>query len=178
MKLSFVALKGPMQRFPHPSCFESTLHRRTIHTMKHHRISLFFGWVMLGLVYVGNAQITGYTVELDTVFGDIQSSDPLAQLAYHGVYNIYANFTSPEDVLSALYSRNDSIVETPPMGIDAPCGCFNPSTSPMVLDPSNNEALFGAFPEYEFDSFRTLDASTIAPATSTTMGMWRSTMCC
>lgn len=117
---------------------------------------MFFGWVMLGLVSVGNAQITGYTVELDTAFGDIPSSDPLAQLAYHGVYNIYANFTSPEDVLSALFSRNDSIVETPPMGIDAPCGCFNPSTSPMVLDPSNNEALFGAFPEYEFDSFWTI----------------------
>ena len=54
---------------------------------------------MLGLVSVGNAQITGYTAELDTAFGDIPSSDPLADLAYHGVYNIYANFTSPEDVL-------------------------------------------------------------------------------
>ena len=124
--------------------------------MTHHRISLVLGGLMLGLVSVGNAQITGYTAELDTAFGDMPSSDPLADLAYHGVYNIYANFTSPNDVLSALFARNDSILTTPPMGIDAPCGCFNPTTSPMLIDASNNQLLFGSFPEYAYDSFWTI----------------------
>jgi len=124
--------------------------------MMHHRISLFLGGLMLGLISVGNAQITGYTAELDTAFGDIPSGDPLAGLAYHGVYDIYATFTSPEDVLSSLYALNDPSTTTPAMGIEAPCGCFNPTPSPLLIDASNNALLFEGFPEYAYDSFWTI----------------------
>ena len=123
--------------------------------MKHHRISLFLVGLMLGLVSVGNAQITGYTAELDTAFGDIPSSDPLAELAYHGVYNIYANFTSPEDVLGSLYADVVAL-GTAPMGIDAPCGCFNPTSSTMLIEGDNSETTIGIFPEFAYDSFWTI----------------------
>ena len=123
--------------------------------MKHHRISLFLVGLMLGLVSVGNAQITGYTAELDTAFGDIPSSDPLAELAYHGVYNIYANFTSPEDVLGSLYADVVAL-GTAPMGIDAPCGCFNPTSSTMLIEGDNSENIIGIFPEFAYDSFWTI----------------------
>ena len=123
--------------------------------MKHHRISLFLVGLMLGLVSVGNAQITGYTAELDTAFGDIPSSDPLAELAYHGVYNIYANFTSPEDVLGSLYADVVAL-GTAPMGIDAPCGCFNPTSSTMLIEGNNSETTIGLFPEFAYDSFWTI----------------------
>ena len=123
--------------------------------MKHHRISLFLVGLMLGLVSVGNAQITGYTAELDTAFGDIPSSDPLAELAYHGVYNIYANFTSPEDVLGSLYADVVAL-GTAPMGIDAPCGCFNPTSSTMLIEGNNSETTIGFFPEFAYDSFWTI----------------------
>lgn len=123
--------------------------------MKHHRISLFLVGSMLGLVSVGNAQITGYTAELDTAFGDIPSSDPLAELAYHGVYNIYANFTSPEDVLGSLYADVVAL-GTAPMGIDAPCGCFNPTSSTMLIEGNNSETTIGFFPEFAYDSFWTI----------------------
>ena len=123
--------------------------------MKHHRISLFLVGLILGLVSVGNAQITGYTAELDTAFGDIPSSDPLAELAYHGVYNIYANFTSPEDVLGSLYADVVAL-GTAPMGIDAPCGCFNPTSSTMLIEGNNSETTIGLFPEFAYDSFWTI----------------------
>ena len=110
---------------------------------------------MLGLVSVGNAQITGYTAELDTAFGDMPSSDPLADLAYHGVYNVYANFTSPEDVLGSLYADVVAL-GTAPMGIDAPCGCFNPTSSTMLIEGNNSETTIGFFPEFAYDSFWTI----------------------
>ena len=121
--------------------------------MKHHRISLFLGG--LCLVSAGNAQITGYTAEVDTVFGDIPSSDPLADLAYHGVYNIYATFSSPEDVLGSLYADVVAL-GTPPMGIDAPCGCFNPTAATMLIEGNNTEAFIGILPELAYDSFWTI----------------------
>ena len=43
--------------------------------------------------------------------------DPLAELAYHGVYNIYANFTSPDDVQGFMQM---CWLSTPMMGIEAP----------------------------------------------------------
>ena len=141
--------------FPILSVLRVLCTARTSHVMKHHRISLFLVGLMLGLVSVGNAQITGYTAELDTAFGDIPSSDPLAELAYHGVYNIYANFTSPEDVLGSLYADVVAL-GTAPMGIDAPCGCFNPTSSTMLIEGDNSENIIGIFPEFAYDSFWTI----------------------
>lgn len=141
--------------FPILSVLRVLCTSRTNHVMKHHRISLFLVGLMLGLVSVGNAQITGYTAELDTAFGDIPSSDPLAELAYHGVYNIYANFTSPEDVLGSLYA-DVLALGTAPMGIDAPCGCFNPTSSTMLIEGDNSENIIGIFPEFAYDSFWTI----------------------
>ena len=141
--------------FPILSVLRVLCTSRTNHVMKHHRISLFLVGLMLGLVSVGNAQITGYTAELDTAFGDIPSSDPLAELAYHGVYNIYANFTSPEDVLGSLYADVVAL-GTAPMGIDAPCGCFNPTSSTMLIEGDNSENIIGIFPEFAYDSFWTI----------------------
>ena len=141
--------------FPILSVLRVLCTSRTSHVMKHHRISLFLVGLILGLVSVGNAQITGYTAELDTAFGDIPSSDPLAELAYHGVYNIYANFTSPEDVLGSLYADVVAL-GTAPMGIDAPCGCFNPTSSTMLIEGNNSETTIGLFPEFAYDSFWTI----------------------
>ena len=141
--------------FPILSVLRVLCTSRTSHVMKHHRISLFLVGLILGLVSVGNAQITGYTAELDTAFGDIPSSDPLAELAYHGVYNIYANFTSPEDVLGSLYADVVAL-GTAPMGIDAPCECFNPTSSTMLIEGNNSETTIGFFPEFAYDSFWTI----------------------
>ena len=102
--------------------------------------------------------MTGYTAELDTAFGDIPSGDPLEELAYHGVYNIYANFTSPDDVLSSLYA-DVAALNTAPMGIDAPCGCFNPTPSPLLIEATNTEVTTGLIPAYAYDSFWTIGKS-------------------
>ena len=115
---------------------------------------------MLGLVSVGNAQITGYTAELDTTFGDISSDDPLAELAYHGVYNIYANFTSPDDVLSALYA-DVAALSTPMMGIEAECGCVNTGATSVVVDASINPLFFATFPSLQYATFWTFGMTSI-----------------
>ena len=48
------------------------------------------------------AQFTGLSAELDTMLWATESpDDPLADLAYYGVYDVYANFTDSSDVLSA-----------------------------------------------------------------------------
>ena len=51
------------------------------------------------------AQLTGFSAELDTMLWETDSpDDPLADLAYYGVYKVYANFTNADDVVSAVYS--------------------------------------------------------------------------
>ena len=102
-----------------------------------------------------HAQVTGFSYELDTVFA---ANEPLG-LADYGVHNVYANFTHSEDVLGAVYSDVDAL-GTPPMGIDAPCGCHNPAATSVVVDASNNPAFFAAFPDYEYDSFWTIGMET------------------
>ena len=106
------------------------------------------------------AQLTGFSAELDTMLWETDSpDDPLADLAYYGVYKVYANFTNADDVVSAVYS-DVSALGTPSMGIDAPCGCVNPAMTSVTVDASNNPAFYAAFPEYEFDSFWTIGMQT------------------
>ena len=105
------------------------------------------------------AQLVGYSAELDTMFLDMDEGDPLEALEYHGVYNVYANLTNPDDVVSSVYSDVDAL-GNPPMGIDAPCGCIDPAQTSIVVGASNNPAFFASFPEYEYDSFWTIGMET------------------
>jgi len=110
-----------------------------------------------------NAQFTGYTSELDTVFTEEGNV-----LQFFGTYQVYANFTNPEDVLSALYSDVDAL-GTPEMFIDAPCGCHNPITTSMAMDASNSSMFWPVFPDMEFDTYWTIgmmssDASGTLPS--------------
>ena len=111
--------------------------------------------LVFGLSLPAHAQMTGYTAELDTMFLEMEDGNVLAGIEYYGVYDVYANFTNPEDVLGAVYSDVVAL-GTPPMGIDAPCGCHNPAATSIVVDASNNPAFFAAFPDYEYDSFWTI----------------------
>ena len=107
-----------------------------------------------------NAQMVGFTAELDSMLWETESSeDVLSDLAYYGVYHVYANFTNPTDVLGAVYADVVAL-GTPPMGIDAPCGCNNPAMTSIEVDASNNPGFFAAFPEYQFDSFWTIGMTT------------------
>ena len=116
--------------------------------------------LILGLSTTSYAQLIGYTAELDTMLWETESADdPLAGLAYFGVYNVYANLTSASDVVSSVYS-DVAALDTPPMGIDAGCGCHNPAQTSIVVDASNNPAFFAAFPDYEYDSFWTIGMTT------------------
>lgn len=111
------------------------------------------GW---GLVETSQAQMVGFSAELDTVFLPSEiPGDPFAELEYYGMYSVYAHFTDSSDVLGAIYSDVDAL-GSPPMGIDAPCGCFNPAATAPVVDASNNPAFFGPFPTYAYDSFWTI----------------------
>ena len=118
--------------------------------------SIFVLFLFMSVGLESKAQMIGYSAELDTMLWETaDANDPLADLAYYGVYNVYANFTDSTDVLSALYADVFAL-ETPVMGIDAPCGCVNDAASSPTVDASNNSALFDAFPAYEFDSFWTI----------------------
>jgi hypothetical protein len=93
---------------------------------------------------------TGYTVELDTMFLE-EGSD----LEFFGTYRVYANFTNPNDAISALYSDVGAL-GTPPMYIDAPCGCHNPVDGNAAMDASNSSAFWSTFPEWEYDTYWTI----------------------
>jgi len=97
-----------------------------------------------------NAQFTGYTVELDTVFFGANTPtpednlDPEGLLEFYGTYRVYANFTNQNDVLSAIYADVGAL-GTPPMFISAPCGCHNPVSSSMAMDASNSSLFWSNF---------------------------------
>lgn len=118
--------------------------------------------ILLLLVGTANAQFTGYTAELDTVFFGPDTPtpddpfDPTGALEFYGTYKIYANFTNSSDVLSALYSDVGAL-NTPQMFIDAPCGCHNPVNTSNVMPPTNTSALWiGPFMDWEYDTYWTI----------------------
>ena len=118
--------------------------------------------VLVGLTQPTWAQFTGLSAELDTMLWATESpDDPLADLAYYGVYDVYANFTDSSDVLSAVYSDVGAL-GTPPMGIDAPCGCHNPAVTSITVDASNNPVFYEAAPAFAYDSFWTIGMETTA----------------
>ena len=117
--------------------------------------------ILLLIVGTANAQFTGYTAELDTVFFGPDTPtpddplDPMGALEFYGTYKIYANFTNPSDVLSALYS--DVAASNLQMFIDAPCGCHNPVMGSNIMDATNTSALWiGPFMDWEYDTYWTI----------------------
>ena len=107
------------------------------------------------------AQMTGVSIEVDTAFYGINtptpddSFDPLGELDGYVTYKVFAEFTNPTDVLSAIYSDVGAL-GTIPMEIDAPCGCFNPISTNVAMDGSNSSVFWGAFPLWQYDSYWTI----------------------
>ena len=80
---------------------------------------LFVLAILLGWTATGSAQMLGVTVEVDTVFGgpdNLDAFDPAGELEGYTSYLVYANFTNPTDVLSAIYSDVDVYPGSPPAG--------------------------------------------------------------
>jgi gliding motility-associated-like protein len=107
------------------------------------------------------AQMTGISIDVDTVFYGINTPTPddtfdeMGDLDGFITYQVFAEFTNPTDVLSALYSDVGAL-GTIPMEIDAPCGCFNPVSTSVVMDGSNSSVFWGAFPLWQYDSYFTI----------------------
>ena len=132
--------------------------------MKRH---LHFPWAGLVLLVVGmfwsalaTAQMTGFVVEVDTVFYGADTPtpddtfDPDGTLDGYASFIVYAEFTNPTDVLSAVFA--DTGAGSSPMGIDAPCGCHNPVDGDFAMNATNTEFLWDFFPLNEYDTFWTI----------------------
>ena len=105
-----------------------------------------------------SAQMLSVTAEVDTVFGGPSDIDPGGQLDGYTSYLIYANFTNPTDVLSAIFSDTQYFNENAPMAIDAPCGCWNPDDEQLVIGSFVNSVVVGnpEFSLFEYDTFWTI----------------------
>jgi gliding motility-associated-like protein len=108
-----------------------------------------------------NAQMTGITIEVDTAFYGPNTPtpddtfDPLGTLDGFVTYKVYADFTNSTDEISAIYS-DVAVLGTIPMEIDAPCGCFNPVATSVLMDASNSSFFWNAFPLWEYDTYWTI----------------------
>ena len=71
---------------------------------------------------------------------------------------MYAHFDHPSDVLSAIFADNSVYPEFPPLSINAPCGCWNPLESSMVMGTENDNSFldFPVFALNEYDTFWTI----------------------
>ena len=126
------------------------------------KIRLFLLGVGLFFISVLQAQMTGVVVEVDTAFYGPNTPtpedtfDPAGLLDGYVTYRIYAKFTSASDVLSSIYADVDAL-GTPPMYIDAPCGCHNPVFGSMAMDGTNPSGFWiGPFADYEYDTYWTI----------------------
>ena len=107
-------------------------------------------------------QMVGIVVEVDTTFQGPNTPtpddpfDPDGLLEGFVAYKVYAEFTNPDDALSAIFSDVPGM-STPPMYIDAPCGCHNPVTSSIAMDATNPSGLWtGPFADFEYDTYWTI----------------------
>ena len=114
-------------------------------------------WALLcALPFVASAQFTGFSFEVDTVFSSgLGASDTYSVLAGYQVTHVYANFTHETDVFSSLYADVGAI-GTPPMGIEAPCGCFDYLSGNPVIDSLNSVNFYQYYPPAQYDSFYTV----------------------
>ena len=126
-------------------------------------------WVvafLLGVAKLGAfGQAIGVEVVVDTAFYGPDTPtpedtfDPLGELDGYVSYLVYAKFTNPTDVLSAVFSDVAVYPQGGPMTLDAPCGCWNPDTSSMVMNSGNIPLLWNTVPGYEtweYDTFWTI----------------------
>ena len=109
-------------------------------------------------------QAIGVEVVVDTAFYGPNTPTPDDMFDVDGEldgyvsYLVYVNFANPTDVLSAVFSDVNVYPQGGVMGLNAPCGCWNPIQSSMVMDATNNSLLW-QFPNtatYEFDTFWTI----------------------
>lgn len=106
-----------------------------------------------------SAQMTGVTWEVDTAFYEPTTfntaGEPLyADLEGYVTYKLFAEFTNPTDQLSAIYSDVETF-GTLPFYIDAPCGCYNPELTDVLLGGDQNPLFFPIEPSGEYDTFWT-----------------------
>lgn len=117
------------------------------------RLLLLSGAVfaMLG----AQAQFTGFSVEL------VQEHDgSIAGLEGHSTYRVYADFTSPDDVVSAFFGDAAT-----PLTLTSETG-FWQSPAGGDFATSINAGLFGVLPDLEYDSWLTIGAENSSEAES------------
>ena len=109
-------------------------------------------------------QAIGVEVVVDTAFYGPNTPtpedtfDPDGELDGYVSYLVYVNFTNPTDVLSAIFSDVNVYPQGGPMGLDAPCGCWNPIENSMIMTAFNNSLLWDTplFAPNEYDTFWTI----------------------
>ena len=104
------------------------------------------------VVFSMSAQITSITYEVDTIFGSGAIDDWGESLEGFVTYEIYAEFTNPDDKMIAIYG--DPSLET--LHVDAPCGCYNPLIGDVLLGADISSLFFEFYPSIEFDTYWTL----------------------
>ena len=98
-------------------------------------------------------QAIGVEVVVDTAFYGPNTPtpdddfDPEGLLDGYVSYLVYAKFQNPTDVLSAVFADENALLEGGALSLDAPCGCWNPITSSMIMNDDNNSLLFWGIPE-------------------------------
>ena len=118
--------------------------------------------LMLGMIWTASAtaQMTGFVVEVDTVFYGADTPTPDDEFDVDGVLDgyasfiVYAEFTNPTDVLSAVFADTGAGSST--MGIDAPCGCHNPVDADFAMNATNTTFFWDFLPLNEYDTFWTI----------------------
>ena len=113
----------------------------------------------VSLGFGASAQMVGYTAELDTLFLPTSTEGTYSELAGYATYSVYANFLNPTDFLSVLYA-DVTALGTPPMGIDAACGCYQDGLG-VGVDALNDPMFYDVLPLLEFDSFYTIGLANI-----------------
>jgi gliding motility-associated-like protein len=126
------------------------------------KIRLLLLGIAVMFTSIASAQMIGVTVEVDTAFYGPNTPtpddtfDPAGLLDGFVTYQVFAEFTNPTDVMSAIYADVDAL-GTPPMYIDAPCGCHNPVTGSMAMDGTNPSGFWiGPFADYQYDTYWTI----------------------
>lgn len=105
--------------------------------------------VFIGVTAGLKAQVTGISIEVDETF-----TDPLPDLDLTGytVFSVYANFTNPNDFISAVYgifNQPENII------VNFTCDCFN-SPFAGITGGENNPAFWPTFPSMQYDSYLTI----------------------
>ena len=125
-------------------------------------------WTLLFFLGMGQfgvfGQATGVEVVVDTAFYGPDTPTPEDTFDPEGIlegyvsYLVYVNFTNPTDVLSAIFSDVGFYPQGGALGLNAPCGCWNPVTNSLVMDATNSSLLwqFPATALYEYDTFWTI----------------------